>query len=337
MEKSLIEVKAESPLTLQDTTAEMLVEQWIKEAQLRSELSEKSYRSGLKIFRRWLEDNGRELTEAALVDYRKFLEENRANSTAKKFFSLALNFVGWLNKRGYLARNIAHGVKGVKLDTDQHSRDAASPAEIAAALATFDTSTVLGKRNAAIFMLACCGLRTVEIVRLDFGDLECRAGQWTLKIWGKGKTSKTQKIVLPDDAKKYIDSYVQARGRAGVGEPLFISTSNENRGQRLQTQSVSRLIKKAFRQSGTDSPRIVAHSLRASNVTIALDNDCDIEDVRQNVRHASAVTTELYRRDQRALRNKTNAVVLGVILKAFDELQKGGIQYGKKQAVDHSA
>ena len=308
-----------------DDTTTLLIEQWIAEADVQPK-TQCSYRGAAKFFTSWLDGNG-ELTEARLIEYREFLKGSKAATTARLYFGLAKQFTGWLAKRGYIQRNVAFGVKTVKIKNDHHNRDAVAPEEIAQCLATFDTSTLKGKRDKAIFAtLAGCGLRSIEICRLKVGSIEKRGKNWAMKIWGKGRSGAVDTVILPLEVKALIDDYLKARGKAGKGEPLFTSTSRSNRGQELQTQSVSKMCKATFRAIGIDSPRVNCHSLRHSNITIALNEKVDIDSVALNARHASTATTAVYRHDTKILTNPTNSIVAGVIFKALGELMKGAKQ-----------
>ena len=187
--------------------------------------------------------------------------------------------------------------------------------DIAAALATFKGTSAITLRDKAIFaLLAACGLRTIEVVRLKFGDIEKRRGNYTLRIWGKGRSGAVDTVNLPSECKRLIDEYLKTRGKIGAGEPLFVSTARSNHGQCLSTQVISRMVKRTFRAIGIDSPRVTAHSLRHSNATLALDSGVDLDSVALNLRHKSTAVTAIYRHDQKILTNPTNSIVAGVIL-----------------------
>lgn len=306
-----------------DDTTELLIEQWIAEADVQP-LTQRSYRAAAKVFTGWLAENG-ELTEARLIEYREWLKEAKSTTTARLYFGLAKNFTGWLAKRGYIQRDVSYGVKAVKLDNDKHNRDSVSAEDIATALTTFSGDDEKTLRDRAIFaLMAACGLRTIEVVRLNCGSIEKRRGNYTLRIWGKGRSGAVDIVNLPAECKRYIDEYLAVRGgRVGKGEPLFVSTSRSNRGQRLQTQVVSRMCKSVFRKIGLDSSRVTAHSLRHSAATLALEAGVDLDNVALNLRHKSTAVTQIYRHDTKVLTNPTNSIVAGIIFSALGSMTKG--------------
>lgn len=178
-----------------------------------------------------------------------------------------------------------------------------------------NTAHVKALRDSAIVKLLACGLRTIEVVRLDVGDLERKCGRWILKIWGKGRTGKDDSVNLPTEVRTAILAYLKARGNVEVGEPLFSATSNRNRNQRLETQTISRLAKRAMIEAGVDTTdrKVCAHSYRHMNATTALECGVDADSASKNLRHKSIATIEVYRHDLAALKNNTNDTVFAEI------------------------
>ena len=101
--KELMEVnQLSSPADF--ASVEKIVNQWIVENDI-APLTQKSYRTAAKVFVNWLSDNGVELNENALIDYREWLKLNRSTSSAKLYFTICRKLTAWLAKRGYIARN----------------------------------------------------------------------------------------------------------------------------------------------------------------------------------------------------------------------------------------
>lgn len=61
-----------------------------------------------------------------------------------------------------------------------------------------------------------------------------------------------------------VRTYLKARGNVEEGQPLFTSTSNNSRGKRISTRTISGIVKTALKNAGYDSARLTAHSLRHS-------------------------------------------------------------------------
>lgn len=121
--------------------------------------------------------------------------------------------------------------------------------------------------------MATAGLRTIEIVRADVGDIIHEFGKTYLLIQGKGHSAKDAKILLAAKVITLIHDYLSSRGSCEVTEALFTSTANRNRGQRLQPQTISKMVKAQLRAVGIDTPRLTAHSLRHTAATTMIYNN----------------------------------------------------------------
>lgn len=104
--------------------------------------------------------------------------------------TIAKKFFRWLASQ-CLYPNVADGVKLPKLPTEEHAHDALTLDEAKATLATFKGKSEKDLRDKAIMAIMLnCGLRSVEVVRLDLGDIEKRRGVWVVNVRGKGQTGK---------------------------------------------------------------------------------------------------------------------------------------------------
>jgi len=315
-------VKVETSIAVQEYSGALnaMLDEWLADSDVTNELTLKSYRAAITVFLGWLRDGGYTLDRNTVKAYRQWLQANRATSTARTYFSILRIFVAWLAGRGFCP-NYCDGVHTVKLDTSVHARDALTLEESVDVLSSFTGSDAKNLRDKAIMaLLICCGLRTCEVCRLDFGDIEHRRGQWRLKIWGKGRAGKDATVILPVEVKSLIDTYLASRGAVGKKDPLFVSTSRRNKNQRLQPQTISRLAKKTFDAVGIDSERVTAHSCRHTCASLGLDFGCSLDEVSKTLRHRSVSVTEVYRHDQIADRNQTTRTVARAI---FSSIAKG--------------
>ena len=162
-------------------------------------------------------------------------------------------------------------------------------------LSTIERDSLKGKRNYAIMTLMCVGgLRTIEVIRANVEDMR-RLGDFTvLYIQGKGRKDRTEFVKLPGPVFDAINDYLKERCNVNEKDPLFISTSNRNANSRLTTRTISGIAKQAMRKAGFDSPRLSAHSLRHSAVTLSLLAGADLADVQSFARHSSITTTQIY-------------------------------------------
>ena len=147
---------------------------------------------------------------------------------------------------------------------------------------------------AIVNLLLRTGLRTIEAVRADVGDITFRGERRVLLVWGKGHTEKDSFVILTDKAYTPIREYLDSRKGVKAGEPLFTSNSRQNRGERLTTRTISAICKEGLREVGLDGKEYTAHSLRHTTAVEILKNGGEITDVQRVLRHTSPATSQIY-------------------------------------------
>ena len=85
--------------------------------------------------------------------------------------------------------------------------------------------------------------------------------------------------------------------------------SHRNFGGRLNTTTISILVKDMMRRAGFDSERLTAHSLRHTAATIALQAGASLRQVQQVLRHKSVNVTEIYLHDLDRMANNAEVMV----------------------------
>ncbi|WP_422803246.1 tyrosine-type recombinase/integrase [Streptococcus sp. FT1-106] len=214
-------------------------------------------------------------------------------TTVQNYITATRIFFKWTAQEG-LYPNIAEHVKGAKLDKN-HKKDYLTSRQAKEVLAGVQTDSEEGLRNYAILSLMVTGgLRTIEVSRADVEDLRTVGESTVLYIQGKGREEKTEYIKISVPVEKAIRAYLKARENVEEGQPLFTSTSNNSKGKRITTRTVSGVVKTALRNAGYDSARLTAHSLRHTAITLALLAGREITEVQQFARHANLNTTMIY-------------------------------------------
>ena len=271
-----------------------------------------SYYKAVKKFNDWRLANGIDQpTERDIRAYKAELAEQLSAASVQLYMVGVRQFFAYLSKRG-LYENVAMNVKGMKSSTE-HKRDALTVEQARRVLGALDTSTIKGKRDKAmIALMLTTGLRSIELFRADINDVELWQGEWFMRVQGKGRDEKAERVRLPLATKQLVDEYLNARGN--LDGALFQSLSNKNRGARLQTQTISRTVKAIFRAAGINSPRLTCHSCRHTFATTALKNGLDIASVAMVLRHKSIETTMIYRHDLDRLNNRAELSVADSLL-----------------------
>ena len=237
------------------------------------------------------------ITQPQREDIIAFREELKASghkpTTIQNYIVATKLFFSWTAQEG-LYPNIAEHLKGAKLNRD-HKKDYLTSRQVKEVLEGVERDSLKGLRDYAILTLMVTGgLRDIEVSRADIGDLRTAGESTVLYIQGKGRDEKTDYIKISPQVERAIRAYLTARGTVGDTEPLFTSTSNNNSGQRMTTRSISGIVKERLKKAGYDSPRLTAHSLRHTAVTLSLLAGKDLAEVQQFARHANIATTMIY-------------------------------------------
>lgn len=276
-----------------------LVKKWVAHAQVKPS-SLKTYMKGIRRLSEYLTREGISMpTREDLFAYRDYLGKKYLANTANLYLTAAKLFFDFLATEGIIPINIGDRIKGFKID-EGHKKAAFAPAEIKKISDSFDTSTLKGKRNKAmIALMATAGLRTIEIVRADVGDIDYSMGKYFLHVQGKGRDDKTATVHIPTGVYNLIQDYLKMRGKVSGKTPegvdaLFASVSCRNFGGRMLSTSISRIVKETFRANGFDSKTLTAHSLRHTAATTALRNHASLREVQQMLRHKNIAVTQIY-------------------------------------------
>ena len=272
-----------------------------------------TYSRAIRQLLRFFSDNGITApTRDDLISYREYLRTNHKPTTVQNYLFAAKRFFGWMNTEGLYA-DIGKGVKGVKLDRE-HKKDYLSARQVKAILAGIDRTTETGLRDYALFaLLVGCGLRTVEVSRANIEDLAVKGESTVLYLQGKGRDDKADFVIVSEPVERALRAYLATRGKTANTDPLFISTSNNSRGVRLSTRSISGIAKAIMVNSGYQSDRLTAHSLRHTAVTLAIKSGRSLTEAQQFARHRDISSTQIYNHSIEKLENKCSASVASVI------------------------
>lgn len=272
-----------------------------------------TYKKATKQFMRYLAENGiSEPTRETVISWREYLRAEHKPTTIQLYLTAVKLFFTWLEQEG-LYKNIANKVKGVKIQKG-HKKDSLTSNQSKEVLSDIDTTTAKGKRDFAIVaLLLTTGLRTIEIVRADVADLRTVGDSTVLFIQGKGRDEKSEYVKVAPQVEKALREYLKTRDGLNDDEPLFTSTSNENKGGRLTTRTISKIAKTSLVNAGLNSDRLTAHSFRHTAGTLALMNGAELTQVQQLLRHTNINTTMIYLHSIDRAKNNSEAIVADAI------------------------
>lgn len=260
-----------------------------------SEKTVQTYTRAIRQYAKWAYDNGiSQPTREDILRYRDELKENHKPTTVQNYITALRLFFQWTEQE-QLYPNIASHIKGAKLDRN-HKKDYLTSRQVKKVMETAKENSLQGLRDYAILaLLFTGGLRTIEISRANTTDIRTAGDNTVLYIQGKGREEKTDYIKLMPEVEDAIRAYLAARKPATTSsEALFTSTSNNSKGKRISTRTVSDIVKQALVRAGFTSDKLTAHSTRHTAVTLALLGGQSLQEVQQFARHANITTTQIY-------------------------------------------
>lgn len=274
--------------------------------------STRTYREGLKNFLNWRNGKPPEalVTQSEIKLYKEWLRQNRAANTVATYLVALRRFFQYCVAEGFYPENPVENVKGIRRPRG-HLRQDISREGLRALFNAVDRATLMGKRDFAIMnLMARNGLRVIEIVRANVGDIENRRGRQILRIWGKGRDERDEFVVLAEPTVQALEEWLAARGGAKPSDPLFIGVRARNKGGRLTTRQVNRIINRYLIKTGLKTEKISPHSLRHSFVTLAIQSGASIIEAQIAARHKSIETTRVYFHEHDRLESPTEDKIL---------------------------
>ena len=356
----------DNSITTQKPIEEKMFEKWIKynKNQNRTPATVRTYEKVLRIFFSWANENSvnlQSLNADIVNSFIQALKTRRNVNTGKKIsvrtlrlyvaaLRVFVKFAAKETKENFckdFTEDISRiSLKGIDTLHARHSlsekqakdllgtvrKDVADKKFIASEEKVFKKTAARKNeesvRNAAIIALMMfCGLRAVEICRLELVNLEGNK----LYVQGKGHASADTYVKLPSDVIKLIKQYLLVRKACKVEGveviSLFTSCSKRCRGQQLQPQTVNNVVKRYLIDAGIidgtfsnkkvevviggkkktirrrrndisgdklDFYKTSSHSLRHFCACQQIRKKVPIEFVRQNLRHSSLTVTTVY-------------------------------------------
>ena len=142
-------------------------------------------------------------------------------------------------------------------------------------------------RDYAILMLFLnCGIRRSELVGLNLTDVY----EDRIRVVGKG--NKERFVYFGSACRKAIDAYIPVRHKQVLTDNRALFGSRN--GNRVSTDAVHALVKKAFLKAGLDATQFSAHKLRHTAATMMLSGGVDVKTVQEVLGHENLNTTQIY-------------------------------------------
>jgi integrase/recombinase XerC len=138
-------------------------------------------------------------------------------------------------------------------------------------------------------LLYGCGIRNSELISINLEDISL--GAEAILIRGKGK--KERYVPFGDSVKSTLAVYLPKRQQILTGKKSHPALLINQRGGRLTTRSVGRIIKKIAVAKGL-SPDVHPHTLRHAFGTHLLEEGADLRAIQEMLGHERLSTTQRY-------------------------------------------
>ena len=272
-----------------------------------------------------LERNYAQLTANAyrqdIIQFFSFCyEEYHIESPKDVNQNILRSWVVFLNKRGTKIRSINRKLSSLKgfyrflfeiehLDTDmldsfplikfQKARSIAfSQDEVRSTLNNIDDSNFTGARDKLMIeLLYATGMRRNELSNIQLSDISFESK--TLKILGK--RNKQRLIPLFDAVISSIKNYIKLREEKSTDHDYLFITET---GVRIYDNLIYRSVRKHF-QGFTTKQKRSPHILRHSFATHLLQEDADLNSIKELLGHNSLAATENYIKNDLTMLKKT--------------------------------
>ena len=196
---------------------------WLDSLDLSSS-TKNTYKRAFKSFCAFVKDTSLDfdtLTKRDIISFREYLSVDKRlkPTTVSNYLGAVRSFFSYAEENGI--PNIARGVRGERASRD-FKKASLSVSQARRLLSSIDRETEAGMRDFALLNLMLrTGLRDIEVVRADCGDIRTVSGVDVLYIQGKGRPGKDNYVVLTESALAPIRDYLGMRDDSRGSSPFL--------------------------------------------------------------------------------------------------------------------
>ncbi len=279
------------------------------------------YKRKLELWFRFLAANSvdpREPQRHHVLDYKQHLHASGKSSfTCNSYVTVVKIFYSYCETRRYY-ENIGLGIKSSNKQRE-HYKYPLTRVESNQLLESINTDSLVGKRDKLMIALMLTnGLRTCEINRINIEDFGNEGEQTVLYVQRKGRTDKRERVAIPDVVYELLEDYLSCR-ECNMNDPLIINHAFSSREPtRLAKGTISAIVKRRLRDIGIDNPKITAHSLRHTCGSLMVEENMEVEDIKDMLGHTSTNVTRIYidmARQKRMIERSPSKKLAGILFK----------------------
>jgi integrase/recombinase XerD len=267
---------------------------WLTTGASKNTLS--AYRSDLKIFSKWLNNNSLiDVDKKQIQDYFSYRKDsNISASTQSRMLTCLHSFYQFLSDKKNLKIDPTEQLDYPKLE--KKLPIFLNVQEVERLLEAPNSKSLFGQRDRAMLeLLYSCGLRVSELINLSYHNINLK--DEFIRIHGKG--NKERLLPMGEIAIDYLTKYElnsrPALLKNGQSDSYFLS----NRGRAMSRQNFFYIIKDYASKAGIDKP-LSPHSLRHAFATHLVQKGADLRSVQLMLGHSDISSTQLYTHIQNA-------------------------------------
>jgi len=267
---------------------------WLTTGASKNTLS--AYRSDLKIFSKWLNNNSLiDVDKKQIQDYFSYRKDsNISASTQSRMLTCLHSFYQFLSEKKNLKIDPTEQLDYPKLE--KKLPIFLNVQEVERLLEAPNSKSLFGQRDRAMLeLLYSCGLRVSELINLSYHNINLK--DEFIRIHGKG--NKERLLPMGEIAIDYLTKYElnsrPALLKNGQSDSYFLS----NRGKAMSRQNFFYIIKDYASKAGIDKP-LSPHSLRHAFATHLVQKGADLRSVQLMLGHSDISSTQLYTHIQNA-------------------------------------
>ena len=261
---------------------------WLTTGASKNTLS--AYRSDLKIFSKWLNNNSLiDVDKKQIQDYFSYRKDsNISASTQSRMLTCLHSFYQFLSEKKNLKIDPTEQLDYPKLE--KKLPVFLNVQEVERLLEAPNSKSLFGQRDRAMLeLLYSCGLRVSELINLSYHNINLK--DEFIRIHGKG--NKERLLPMGEIAIDYLTKYElnsrPALLKNGQSDSYFLS----NRGKAMSRQNFFYIIKDYASKAGIDKP-LSPHSLRHAFATHLVQKGADLRSVQLMLGHSDISSTQLY-------------------------------------------
>jgi integrase/recombinase XerD len=206
----------------------------------------KAYEREIRQFMSWIDQPWNNITSRDVYRYQQRLQTQRSPqgkaltpATINRSLSALQSFFKWLTAQGYISQNPSLTLKKPKAQEKELKE--LKDAELKALFAALALRGENEARDTALLRVLQQGLKLSQVSALNVQDYD------GVQLQSKDtSSSEIRRVLLAQEARGAIDAYLDWRSRRKLStapeSPLFLSGSNNSRGERLGYWGIYKMI-----------------------------------------------------------------------------------------------